>query len=82
VLRAQMTARREAEAFRVYLADLQAAYGANAESAEWIEWIRDYIHKRDPLMQPPVMPNTPEPSRDDLKPFLPPGVSPYGPGHW
>jgi hypothetical protein len=28
------------------------------------------------------MPETPEISREDLKPFLPRGVNPYGPERW
>jgi hypothetical protein len=81
-LRAQMTARREAEAMRAYLNELEDQYGESAESSEWIEWIRGYIIRRDPLAQPPVMPAAPDPSREDLKAFLPPGVSPYGPERW
>jgi hypothetical protein len=81
-LRSQINARREAEAMRAYLAELEVAHGESAESAEWIAWIRSYIAKRDPLTNAPEMPASPDISRDDLKPFLPPGVNLYGPQRW
>jgi hypothetical protein len=81
-LKAQVNARREAEAMRAYLVELEAAHGESAVSAEWIAWIRSYIDKRDPLTNAPEMPVSPDISREDLKPFLPPGVNPYGPQRW
>jgi hypothetical protein len=82
VLRAQIAARQEAQVMSAYLAELEAAHGASSESAEWIDWIRDFITRLDPLHSPPSMPAEPEISREDLKPFLPSGVSPYGPERW
>jgi hypothetical protein len=82
VLRAQVAARAEAEGLSAYLAELEAAYGATPESTEWIDWVRSYIERLDPLQASPTMPADPEISRDDLRPFLPAGVSPYGPERW
>lgn len=82
VLRAQITARQEAQVMRSYLAELEAAHGDRPESTEWIEWIRAFIISIDPLSAPPSMPQEPEISREDLKPFLPRGVNPYGPERW
>jgi hypothetical protein len=64
---------------RGYLGALEAEYGENPESADWIAWIRRYLDERvDPLASPPTMPAAPEPRPDDLKPFLD-GFSPDGP---
>jgi hypothetical protein len=46
------------------------------------EWIREFTKRVDPLHSSPSMPEEPEISREDLKPFLPSGVSPYGPDRW
>lgn len=44
----------------------------------WAKWIGEYTAAIDPLTSIPKMPDVPEPSADDLKPFL--GKwSPYGP---
>lgn len=44
----------------------------------WAEWIAEYTAAIDPLTSTPKMPDVPEPSPEDLKPFL--GKwSPYGP---
>jgi len=82
VLRAQIAARQEAQVMAAYLAELEAAYGEDGEASEWIEWVREYIARVDPLSAPPAMPETPEISHEDLKQFLPNGVSPYGPERW
>jgi hypothetical protein len=82
VLRAQIAARQEAQVMSAYLTELEAKHGAIPESAEWIEWIREFIKRVDPVQSPPSMPEEPEVSRDDLTPFLPNGVNPYGPERW
>jgi hypothetical protein len=82
VLRAQIAARQEAQMMSAYLVELQAAHSDTVESTEWIEWVRDYITHVDPLQSPPSMPAEPEISREDLKPFLPSGMNPYGPERW
>jgi hypothetical protein len=43
--------------------------GASAESSNWIDWIRDFIARIDPLTAPPTMPTEPETAPEDLKPF-------------
>jgi hypothetical protein len=79
VLRAQVAARQEANAMSAYLGELEAAHGATPDSLEWIEWIREFIARIDPLTSPPTMPAEPEIAAEDLKPFLPRGVSPAAP---
>jgi hypothetical protein len=78
-LRAQIAARREAQVMKAYLAELQVAHGHDPQAAEWIEWVRAFITSIDPLSTPPAMPEEPEITHEALKPFLPKGVSPYGP---
>jgi hypothetical protein len=68
--------RQETKVMSAYLDELEAAYGSTEESAEWIEWVRKFINRMDPLHSPPTMPEEPEITREDLKPFLPNGVSP------
>jgi hypothetical protein len=82
VLRAQVAARAEAKVMADYLAELEQSHGESPESAAWIEWVRGFIARVDPLASPPTMPEEREVSREDLKPFLPQGVSPYGPQGW
>lgn len=48
------------------------------EMLAWANWIADYTAAIDPLTSIPRMPDVPEPSREDLKPFLG-KLSPYGP---
>jgi hypothetical protein len=45
---------------------------------EWVDWIAAYRDGIDPLKHPPVMPEAPDPSPEDLRPFLK-GWNPYGP---
>jgi hypothetical protein len=79
VLHAQISAWQEASTIRSYLDALEARYSDSPDSAEWIAWIRTFLDERvDPLASPPTMPEKPEISPDDLKPFLD-GLSPYGP---
>ena len=64
--------------------DALAQSAAEERQRQWelaAEWIRDYVDRLDPLHSAPAMPESPEPSPDDLKPFLG-GLSPYGPRGW
>jgi hypothetical protein len=69
-----------------YLAGLRSIH-RNGEkqtpgASEWMDWIASYRDEIDPLRQPPVMPATPDPSPEDLHPFLN-GWDPHGPdSHW
>jgi hypothetical protein len=63
-------------------AELEAAHRASSESTKWIDWIREFIARTDPLTSAPRMPLEPEITPEDLKPFLPAGVSPYGVQRW
>jgi hypothetical protein len=73
VLRGQIADWQEAKAIREYLAALEAEHGR-----EWIAWIRAHLRQLDPLLAEPVMPEAPDPTPEDLRPFLG-GLSPYGP---
>jgi hypothetical protein len=48
------------------------------EMLAWAKWITDYTEALDPLTSIPRMPDVPEPTPEDLKPFLG-KLSPYGP---
>ena len=78
VLRAQVAAWQETRLIRDYLAVLEETHGDGDEAVDWINWIRNYANRIDPLQSSPTMPESPEPSPEDLKPFLN-GLSPYGP---
>jgi hypothetical protein len=78
-LRERVAAWRNAALAQDYLSDLEQRFGRSSESTEWIAWTRRYVNEiLDTLAQPPTMPETPEPTSDDLKPFLR-GLSPHGP---
>jgi hypothetical protein len=76
-LREQMAAWQEARVVRSYLAAVEELHGEDAGATEWITWIGEYLDRLDPLHSAPAMPEPPEPSPEDLKPFLG-GFSPYG----
>jgi hypothetical protein len=80
-LRAQAAAWQEARAIREYLTALEETHGMSGAAAEWIAWIRARVEHLDPLRRRPAMPDIPEPSPEDLKPFLD-GLSPYWPPVW
>jgi len=73
-----MAAWQEARVFRSYLAALEEQRADDPDASEWMAWIREYIDRIDPLQSALAMPESPEPSPEDLKPFLG-GLSPYGP---
>ena len=81
ILENQIASWQHARLIRDYLSLLEQAHASESEPAQWISWIRGYLERLDPLASAPVMPETPEPSPTDLKPFLN-GLSPYGPDHW
>lgn len=82
VLRTHIAARQEVRRMSEYLRELEAAYGDEAEAQEWITWVGQYIERIDPLRKTPSMPAEPEISTEDLRPFLPRGMNPYGPQGW
>lgn len=47
-------------------------------SRRWLAWARDYVRATDPLTRLPRMPDTREPTQEELRPHLK-GWSPYGP---
>ena len=82
VLRTHIAARHEVRTVSEYLRELEAAYGDDADAQEWITWVGQYIERVDPLRKTPSMPAEPEISNEDLRPFLPRGMNPYGPQGW
>lgn len=81
VLRSQIGAWQEVRLFERYLSELEEAHGGDPEAGEWIEWVRSFITRLNPLSHPQRMPEVAEPEADELKPFLG-GWSPYGPKGW
>jgi hypothetical protein len=81
VLRADVSAWREANELRAYVTALEEAHGEDPASAEWIEWVQGYVERCDPLNSSQQPPTPDEIKPDDLKPFLG-GLSPYGPRQW
>jgi hypothetical protein len=78
VLRQQITDWETAHAATRYLVALEADYGESDEAQPWIEWIRGYIDRLNPLGSAPTLPEKEEISPEELKPFLG-GLSPNGP---
>jgi len=80
-LRSQVVAWREANELRAYLTCLEETHGEKPEAAEWIDWVRGYVERLDPLNASQQLPTPQEINPDDLKPFLG-GLSPHGPRAW
>jgi hypothetical protein len=78
-LRSQASDWQKTQLLRAYCAAMEAAHGENPSTAAWLEWARTYADALDPLASPPAMPEVPEPSPEQLEPFLPAGWSPLGP---
>ncbi|WP_116201984.1 hypothetical protein [Amycolatopsis circi] len=66
------------EALKQRLANPRPDDGNLAGAREWLAWIDRHIAGTDPAETPPAMPDPPELTHDDLKPYLK-GWSPYGP---
>jgi hypothetical protein len=82
-LHAQTRAWIEVSSIRDYIEALDKEQGTNAESQEWIAWARRHLELVDPLVTQQRMPDVPcDVSPEELKPFLPTGVTPYEPRHW
>ena len=82
-LAAQLDRFRLAADIDRYLAALRSAprpagHEQAAVSGEWIDWVAAYREGIDPARQTPAMPEIPDPSPQDLRPFLD-GWSRYGP---
>jgi hypothetical protein len=87
VLREEAGCWQEAAVLSAYCMALERRIGeldgAVDESAldsarRWLEWARGYVRSIDPLSRLPKMPNTWEPTPEELKPYLK-GWSSYGP---
>jgi hypothetical protein len=80
-LRAQANEWKTAQDLRSYCDAVEAVYGDQPATTEWLAWAREYIARLDPLTEPPSMPGAPEPSADALQQHLPEGWSAHGPEH-
>ncbi|MGA9762386.1 MAG: hypothetical protein WBQ14_08190 [Gaiellaceae bacterium] len=83
VLRSCVRAWEEADAIRAYCDAVEARYGANTINGDpgakqWLVLAREYA---DQLQELPRMPADPEPTPENLKPYLG-RWSPYGPQRW
>jgi hypothetical protein len=85
VLDRQVERWRHADELRAYCEALEQRVstlgptdGDLAKAGEWLSWARKHVAAIDPLHAIPTMPNPPELSHEDLKPYLK-GWSPYGP---
>jgi len=73
----------DARSIRGYIAALEEAQGTRPEAQEWIHWAHAYADRLDPVQALQCIPTMPEEiAPDELKPFLPTGVSPHGPRQW
>lgn len=54
-----------------------AALGRSEEAEAWLAWATKYADAIDPLSEALVMPESREPSADELRPYVR-GWSPYG----
>lgn len=87
VLREEAGRWREAAVLREYCTALERRLGelggaidelALDSARRWLEWVYDYARAIDPLTRLPGMPNTREPTPEELEPHLK-GWSPYKP---
>ncbi|MEV0376041.1 hypothetical protein AB0I10_41155, partial [Streptomyces sp. NPDC050636] len=87
-LREQARLRSEATSMRAYCDALEnrimraesvpGEVGEGAKAARaWVDWARSYADKLDPLTGLPGMPEHPDPTPEELRPYLH-GWSPYG----
>ena len=87
VLKEQLKRWRLAQELDAYLTELRSAASALSEgdggdAEAWIAWVERYRTKIDPTAARIAIPQTPKPRSDDLAPYLPHGMNPYGPNRW
>jgi len=71
---------REARSIRGYIRTLEQSHATGPDVPAWVGWASDYVDRLDPTRTPQGLPEMADKiTPDELKPFLPPGVSPYGP---
>lgn len=80
-LRAQVESWEEADRIRRYCAAMDAAHSDNEAAAAWLAWAREHADRIDPLLNPPGMPEDPEPTHEAVQRYLPEGWSTHGPEH-
>jgi hypothetical protein len=68
-----------ARTLRELILECEQIHGEHPDTKEWLEWAGAYLQRIDPLASPPRLPTLPEPSPEDLRPYMPPGWSPYHP---
>lgn len=78
-LQRQLGAYAQARDVRHFCDAAEHAHTHDAGTRAWVTWARAYASRIDPLGQPPVAPQLPNPTPADLQPYLPPGWSAHGP---
>lgn len=66
---------------RRYCDAAEARYGDRAATMEWLDWARGYADRRDPLTDPPSMPEPLDATAEAPEEYLPRDWSTHGPGH-
>jgi hypothetical protein len=77
----QSEAWKRANQVREYCYAIEDVHGHKSASAEWINWMRTYADRIDPVVKPPRMPASPVETTEALQQYLPPGWSAEGPEH-
>ena len=62
---------RDAEALRTFLAAVEERHGQDPRARGWLTWAGDHLARLDPLSSTPSMPTVPDPSPEQLRPFMP-----------
>ncbi|MFD7863687.1 hypothetical protein [Streptomyces sp. NPDC059783] len=87
VLREQAGCWQEAAVLSAYCTALERRIGESDGAADeqaldsarrWLQWARGYVRSTDPLSRLPEMPQTSEPTLEEIEPYLR-GWSPHGP---
>jgi hypothetical protein len=77
-LQDQVTAWRLAADIRSFCSAARRAAGHSEEAKTWLAWATNHADAIDPLSEAVVVPQSREPSPDELRPYLR-GWNPYGP---
>jgi len=77
----QLARWRNARDLREFVAVTRKVGNLNEAELSWLESVTDRADKIDPSIQLAAPPDPPEPTPEDLRPFMK-GFNPYGPSQW